>query len=147
METRLMGRTGLHVSALCLGAMNFGGITTEQDSIRIIHAALDAGMARLGPIVSLQLPAVELEVALGRTDRALARLDTLLARTANPAWVARRGDLLLRAGRSTEARHEYARARAMIASGNRSARGRGFAELDQRLDTTLASLTRMETRP
>ena len=43
MEYRLLGRTGVKVSPLCLGAMNFGGATQEADSIRIIHAALDAG--------------------------------------------------------------------------------------------------------
>jgi aryl-alcohol dehydrogenase-like predicted oxidoreductase len=43
MEYRLLGRTGVKVSPLCLGAMNFGGVTSETDSIRIIHAALDAG--------------------------------------------------------------------------------------------------------
>jgi len=41
---RLLGRTGVHVSPLCLGAMNFGGATGEADSIRIIHAALNAGV-------------------------------------------------------------------------------------------------------
>jgi len=43
MEYRLLGRTGVKVSPLCLGAMNFGDATQEADSIRIIHAALDAG--------------------------------------------------------------------------------------------------------
>ena len=43
MEYRLLGRTGVRVSPLCLGAMNFGGATQEADSIRIIHTALDAG--------------------------------------------------------------------------------------------------------
>ena len=43
MDYRLFGRTGVKVSPLCLGAMNFGGVTTEADSIKIIHAALDAG--------------------------------------------------------------------------------------------------------
>jgi len=43
MEYRLLGRTGVKVSPLCLGAMNFGGATQEVDSIRIIHTALDAG--------------------------------------------------------------------------------------------------------
>lgn len=43
MEYRLFGRTGVKVSPLCLGAMNFGGATDEADSIRIIHAALDGG--------------------------------------------------------------------------------------------------------
>ena len=44
MEYRLFGRTGVKVSPICLGAMNFGGVTNEEDSIRIIHTALDAGI-------------------------------------------------------------------------------------------------------
>jgi aryl-alcohol dehydrogenase-like predicted oxidoreductase len=44
MDYRLLGRTGVRVSPLCLGTMNFGGVTHEDDSIRIIHAALDAGV-------------------------------------------------------------------------------------------------------
>jgi aryl-alcohol dehydrogenase-like predicted oxidoreductase len=44
MDYRLLGRTGVRVSPLCLGAMNFGSVTNEEDSIRIIHAALDAGI-------------------------------------------------------------------------------------------------------
>jgi aryl-alcohol dehydrogenase-like predicted oxidoreductase len=44
MDYRLFGRTGVRVSPLCLGAMNFGGITGEADSLRIIHTALDAGI-------------------------------------------------------------------------------------------------------
>ena len=44
MEYRLFGRTGVKVSPLCLGAMNFGNATTEEDSIKIIHAVLDSGI-------------------------------------------------------------------------------------------------------
>ncbi len=44
MEYRTLGRTGVKVSPLCLGTMNFGGPTSEEDSIRIVHAALDAGI-------------------------------------------------------------------------------------------------------
>ncbi len=44
MDYRLLGRTGVRVSPLCLGTMNFGGVTSEEDSIRIIHAALDSGI-------------------------------------------------------------------------------------------------------
>src|SRR5881397_1381057 len=44
MEERMLGRTGVHVSPLCLGAMMFGawGNTDHDESIRIIHRALDA---------------------------------------------------------------------------------------------------------
>jgi len=46
MELRPLGRTGVQVSKLCLGAMMFGqwGNPDHDDSIRIIHAALDAGI-------------------------------------------------------------------------------------------------------
>jgi aryl-alcohol dehydrogenase-like predicted oxidoreductase len=45
-EHRLLGRTGVSVSPLCLGAMMFGawGNPDHDDSIRIIHRALDAGV-------------------------------------------------------------------------------------------------------
>jgi aryl-alcohol dehydrogenase-like predicted oxidoreductase len=46
MRHRELGRTGVSVSPLCLGAMMFGawGNTDHEDSIRIIHRALDAGI-------------------------------------------------------------------------------------------------------
>jgi aryl-alcohol dehydrogenase-like predicted oxidoreductase len=44
MEYRLLGPTGVRVSPLCLGTMNFGGATPEPESIRMIHRALDAGI-------------------------------------------------------------------------------------------------------
>ncbi|MEU9211293.1 aldo/keto reductase [Streptomyces sp. NPDC048415] len=46
MQYRPLGRTGVQVSPLCLGAMMFGpwGNEDEADSIRIIHRALDAGI-------------------------------------------------------------------------------------------------------
>ena len=46
MQQRPLGRTGVSVSQLCLGAMMFGahGNSDHDDSIRIIHRALDAGI-------------------------------------------------------------------------------------------------------
>ncbi|MGH9087691.1 MAG: aldo/keto reductase [Acidimicrobiales bacterium] len=46
MELRSLGRTGVRVSPLCLGAMMFGawGNPDHQESVRIIHRALDAGI-------------------------------------------------------------------------------------------------------
>jgi aryl-alcohol dehydrogenase-like predicted oxidoreductase len=46
MQYRPLGRTGVQVSPLCLGAMMFGpwGNDDRADSIRIIHRALDAGV-------------------------------------------------------------------------------------------------------
>jgi aryl-alcohol dehydrogenase-like predicted oxidoreductase len=39
-----LGRTGLKVSKLCLGTMNFGPETSEEDSHRIMDAAHEAGI-------------------------------------------------------------------------------------------------------
>ncbi len=44
METRFLGRTGVQVSALCLGTANFGNPTSEEEARRIMQAALDAGV-------------------------------------------------------------------------------------------------------
>jgi aryl-alcohol dehydrogenase-like predicted oxidoreductase len=46
MEHQSLGRTGVSVSKLCLGAMMFGdwGTKDHDESIRIIHRALDAGI-------------------------------------------------------------------------------------------------------
>ena len=46
MDYRSLGRTGMQVSPLCLGAMMFGawGEPDHDTSIKIIHRALDAGI-------------------------------------------------------------------------------------------------------
>ncbi len=44
MKYTYLGRSGLKVSRLCLGTMNFGVDTDEQESFRIMDAALDAGI-------------------------------------------------------------------------------------------------------
>ncbi len=46
MELRTLGATGVQVSPLCLGAMMFGawGNPDHDESVRIIHRALDAGI-------------------------------------------------------------------------------------------------------
>src|ERR1700761_9470492 len=46
MEYRLLGRTGVSVSPLCLGTMMFGpwGNDDQAAAIRVIHRALDAGI-------------------------------------------------------------------------------------------------------
>jgi tetratricopeptide (TPR) repeat protein len=101
--------------------------------------ALDAGMARIGRVASLQLAAVDLEVELGRTDDALRRLDELIEREGrNPVWIAQRGDILRRAGRDAAARAEYERALALIEARPAMQRVKAFEALKQRLRTALA---------
>ncbi len=44
MQYTSLGRTGMQVSRLVLGTMNFGPVTDEKDAFRIMDAALDAGI-------------------------------------------------------------------------------------------------------
>ena len=44
MEFTQLGRTGLKVSRLCLGTMNFGPQTTESDSFAIMDKAHELGL-------------------------------------------------------------------------------------------------------
>mgnify|MGYP004724134613 CR=1 FL=1 len=44
MDYRYLGRSAIKVSPLCLGAMMFGGETSEQDAKRIIDKAYDQGI-------------------------------------------------------------------------------------------------------
>jgi len=44
MEYRMLGRSGVLVSPLCLGTMNFGSSTNQEDSFAIMQKALDGGI-------------------------------------------------------------------------------------------------------
>ncbi|AHH96525.1 aldo/keto reductase [Kutzneria viridogrisea] len=46
MQYRTLGRTGVQVSSLALGAMNFGklGRTTQDEATAVVHAALEGGI-------------------------------------------------------------------------------------------------------
>jgi tetratricopeptide (TPR) repeat protein len=77
--------------------------------------ALDEGIRKLGPILQLQGYALELELGRKNNDAALARLETILARAMRKeSWFARRGDILLEAGRPAEARNSYEAALAAV---------------------------------
>jgi len=44
MEYRRLGRSGVLVSPICLGTMNFGGATNESDSFAIMQKAVEGGI-------------------------------------------------------------------------------------------------------
>lgn len=69
---------------------------------------LDEGIKQLGPIVTLQLPAIELELRRQNYDGALNRLDLIAAQSERKeAWLVRRGEILTLAGRDEEARAAF----------------------------------------
>ncbi|MFQ5604973.1 MAG: tetratricopeptide repeat protein [bacterium] len=78
---------------------------------------LDEGIYILGPIVTLQLFAIELELKRKNYDGALARLDLISAQSARKEkWLMRRGKILQEAGRIDEAILAYRQALQAIAS-------------------------------
>jgi tetratricopeptide (TPR) repeat protein len=103
-------------------------------------AALDLGLTRVGLVPSLALPALDLELELGRNEDALRRIDVLLATNPkNEAWLARRGDVLDRLGRREEARLARADALAAIQSRPDGRRGERSASLERELRAALVS--------
>jgi tetratricopeptide (TPR) repeat protein len=108
-------------------------------------ATLDAGNAALGPLATLQLMAVDVELQRGRYDAALARLDSVASQAARKeSWLARKGEILERAGRNSEAEQAYREALAAIDS---APPARANSPANQRLQQNLrASLQRVQLR-
>jgi tetratricopeptide (TPR) repeat protein len=66
---------------------------------------LDAGLQHHGPVPSLLLRALELDLALHRHDSALQRVQFLRGLSPRPEpWMARRAEILAQAGRAAESR-------------------------------------------
>lgn len=71
-------------------------------------ATIEKGIQKFGPIVTLQGAALEIELQQQRYDAALARVDGMMGRSPRKdTWLARRGDVLVKAGRIDEARKAY----------------------------------------
>jgi aryl-alcohol dehydrogenase-like predicted oxidoreductase len=79
MQYRPLGRTGVMVSSLCLGVMNFGGVTNEEDSIAMIERALDAGINFID--TANVYNAGESEVVLGKALKANGKRDSIVLAT------------------------------------------------------------------
>lgn len=80
MQTRPLGRTGLHVSVLSFGASSLGGVfraTDDAESIRTVRTALDLGMNFID--VSPYYGATRAETVLGKALAGVPRESYLLA--------------------------------------------------------------------
>ena len=69
---------------------------------------LDEGITRLGPIVTFQSFAIDLELRRHNYEAALKRLDLIAAQSERKEmWLVRRGEIFRRAGRIEEARDAF----------------------------------------
>lgn len=112
-------------------------------------AGLDALMAALGPIVTLDLEALALLATAGDYDAALARVDQAVTRSPGaPMWLVRKAELLQQAGRPGQARQAYHDARHAL---NRLSPARRQTRDAQRtratIDAALADLSSTDQGP
>lgn len=89
----------------------------DEQRISEALSGLDEGISKLGPLVTLQLAAIDLELRLKNYDAALARLDRVTTQSERKeAWLVRRGEILKLAGRDDDARAAFKAALVAIES-------------------------------
>jgi tetratricopeptide (TPR) repeat protein len=115
----------------------FRGLGKLDDAIH----GLDEGIRKFGPLVTLELPAIDLEVVLKRYDAALARIEKVSARwQRKETWLVRRAEVLKRAGREAESKKSYADALAALDRLPPAHRNtRASLELETRIRAALAT--------
>jgi len=122
-------------------------ILTTEDGAYLGDAlvALEQGIKRLGHVITLETAALEVELQQRNYQGALQRLDALIERAPRKeTWVARRGDVLVQAGRMDDARSAYQQALGMIAQLTPAQRARpGTKTLEEQLKTALTNSTEL----
>jgi predicted Zn-dependent protease len=111
---------------------------------------LDEGIQKLGPLVTLQLFAIEAELKQRNFDGALARVDKITERSPRKeTWLARRAEILVQAGRPAEAKRSYEAARTALQSLPATRRNvPAMSELAKRIQKEIDSLSgSAETKP
>lgn len=79
-----------------------------EDQAEAAVQGLDEAIRRLGPLVSLQALALDVEVRQKKFDAALARLETIIPQVPRPEnWLTRRGEIQLAVGRPKAAVDDF----------------------------------------
>ncbi len=105
-------------------------------------SGLDEGLRKIGPVVTLLLFAIELEVKLARFDAALARLEQISQQSRRQEkWLMRKGEILEQAGRLSQAREAYNQALEAIAELPPTRRkNKAVLEMENRIQEALRNL-------
>jgi acid phosphatase type 7 len=110
------------------------------------QAALTRARTTFGPIVTIELEAIDLLRERRRFDEALAHIDELVARSARPEpWLLRRAELLAEAGRTGPARRAFVAVEHAVAE--RLADGRSSPALREIEAAARAGLARLGEPP
>lgn len=110
-------------------------------------ALLDARIASMGLIPSLEIAAVDIDVETRHFDRALKRIEALLEQSPHhPLWATRRAEILQQAGREEEARAAYRATLTFVHARNARGSSRRLVELEKQLRAALAAQPAAPTR-
>ena len=92
-------------------------LAADERYIQEALRGLDEGIKRLGPLVTLESAAIDLELRGHNYDAALTRLDAVTTQSERKeTWLVRRGEILKAAGRHEEARKAFSDAIVAIES-------------------------------
>jgi tetratricopeptide (TPR) repeat protein len=105
---------------------------------------LEEGMKKMGPLITLQLYAIDLEAKQKNYDAALARLDKVAAASPRKeTWLARKGEILQLAGRPEQATDAFQAALKAIAQLPDTRRYvPAMQELEKRIQAVLQALAK-----
>jgi len=115
----------------------------EEGEVDQALSGLDEGIGRLGPIITLELLAMDLELKHKRHDAALRRVgDTLASWPRKETWLVKRGEILEAVGRLPEAREAFGEARQALESlpANRR-KTKALAQLEAEIEAALERLS------
>ena len=114
-----------------------------KDHVDDAIKGLDEGIKIMGPLVTLNLYAMDLEAENGRYEAALKRLDGVMTKAPRKeTWLERRGNILRRAGKPAEARKAYEAALEAMKSLPPARRNvPAMVELQKRLRSNIESLS------
>lgn len=121
-------------------ALNDEGPAYFAEAVR----GLEDGMKKMGPLVTLQLYAIDLEVKQKNYDAALTRLDKAAAASPRKeTWLARKGEILQTAGRTDQAIDAFQAALKAIAQLPDTRRNvPAMLELEKRIHAVLEVLSK-----
>jgi predicted Zn-dependent protease len=120
-----------------------------KNGLKRALAGLDDGIARLGPLVTLEIAAIDLDVKLGRFDEALARVERAASQSPRKeTWLVRRAEILRSSGRMLESKKAFEAAIREIESLPQRLRGtRAMRDLEDRVRKMIEGTDDAAPRP